>query len=44
MKTTGAIAGCVLSVALCGAGLDRTEIELVADPTLPPGTVAPRRR
>jgi aspartate dehydrogenase len=31
-----------LTVALCGAGLDRTDIELVADPTLPPGTNASR--
>jgi len=31
-----------VTVALCGAGLDRTDIELVADPTLPPGTNASR--
>ncbi len=31
-------ANLAVTVALCGAGLDRTEIELVADPTLPPGT------
>jgi aspartate dehydrogenase len=33
-------ANLAVTVALCGAGLDRTEIELVADPTLPPGTNA----
>jgi aspartate dehydrogenase len=31
-------ANLAVTVALCGAGLDKTEIELVADPTLPPGT------
>jgi aspartate dehydrogenase len=31
-------ANLAVTVALCGAGLDHTEIELVADPTLPPGT------
>ncbi len=35
-------ANLAVTVALCGAGLDRTEIELVADPTLPPGTNASR--
>ena len=30
-------ANLAVTVALCGAGLDRTEIELVADPTLPEG-------
>ncbi len=35
-------ANLAVTVALCGAGLDRTEIELVADPTLPPGTNANR--
>ena len=29
-----------MTVALCGAGLERTDIELVADPTLPAGTNA----
>ena len=33
-------ANLAVTVALCGAGLDRTEIDLVADPTLPPGTNA----
>ena len=33
-------ANLAVTVALCGAGLDRTEIALVADPTLPPGTNA----
>ncbi|SKA38555.1 aspartate dehydrogenase [Enhydrobacter aerosaccus] len=33
-------ANLAVTVALCGAGLKRTEIELVADPTLPPGTNA----
>ncbi|MBU8875818.1 aspartate dehydrogenase [Reyranella sp. MMS21-HV4-11] len=33
-------ANLAVTVALCGAGLDNTEIELVADPTLPPGTNA----
>ena len=33
-------ANLAVTVALCGAGLDRTDIELVADPTLPPGTNA----
>ncbi|MBM3645321.1 MAG: aspartate dehydrogenase [Alphaproteobacteria bacterium] len=33
-------ANLAVTVALCGAGLERTEIELVADPTLPPGTNA----
>ncbi|HYC65945.1 MAG TPA: aspartate dehydrogenase [Reyranellaceae bacterium] len=35
-------ANLAVTVALCGAGLDRTEIELVADPTLPEGTNASR--
>jgi aspartate dehydrogenase len=35
-------ANLAVTVALCGAGLDRTEIELVADPTLPSGTNASR--
>jgi aspartate dehydrogenase len=35
-------ANLAVTVALCGAGLDRTEIELVADPTLPPGVNASR--
>jgi aspartate dehydrogenase len=35
-------ANLAVTVALCGAGLDRTEIELVADPTLPAGTNASR--
>ena len=35
-------ANLAVTVALCGAGLDRTDIELVADPTLPPGTNASR--
>ena len=35
-------ANLAVTVALCGAGLKRTEIELVADPTLPPGTNASR--
>ena len=35
-------ANLAVTVALCGAGLDKTEIELVADPTLPPGTNASR--
>lgn len=35
-------ANLAVTVALCGAGLDHTEIELVADPTLPPGTNASR--
>lgn len=35
-------ANLAVTVALCGAGLERTEIELVADPTLPPGTNASR--
>ena len=34
------VANLAVTVALCGAGLDKTEIELVADPTLPPGTNA----
>lgn len=33
-------ANLAVTVALCGAGLERTEIELVADPTLPAGTNA----
>ena len=32
----------ITTVALCGAGLKHTDIELVADPTLPPGTNASR--
>ena len=35
-------ANLAVTVALCGAGLDKTDIELVADPTLPPGTNASR--
>jgi aspartate dehydrogenase len=35
-------ANLAVTVALCGAGLDRTDIELVADPTLPPGSNANR--
>ena len=35
-------ANLAVTVALCGAGLKHTEIELVADPTLPPGTNASR--
>ncbi|MDP1963018.1 MAG: aspartate dehydrogenase [Reyranella sp.] len=35
-------ANLAVTVALCGAGLAHTEIELVADPTLPPGTNASR--
>lgn len=35
-------ANLAVTVALCGAGLKRTDIELVADPTLPPGTNASR--
>ncbi len=35
-------ANLAVTVALCGAGLQRTDIELVADPTLPPGTNASR--
>lgn len=35
-------ANLAVTVALCGAGLDKTEIELVADPTLPAGTNASR--
>ena len=35
-------ANLAVTVARCGAGLERTEIELVADPTLPPGTNASR--
>jgi len=35
-------ANLAVTIALCGAGLDKTEIELVADPTLPPGTNASR--
>jgi len=35
-------ANLAVTVALCGAGLERTEVELVADPTLPPGTNASR--
>ena len=35
-------ANLAVTVALCGAGLDHTDIELVADPTLPPGTNASR--
>jgi aspartate dehydrogenase len=35
-------ANLAVSVALGGAGLDRTDIELVADPTLPAGTNASR--
>lgn len=33
-------ANLAVTVALCGIGLEKTEIELVADPTLPPGTNA----
>jgi aspartate dehydrogenase len=33
-------ANLAVTVALCGAGLEKTEIELVADPTLPAGTNA----
>ncbi|MBM3646545.1 MAG: aspartate dehydrogenase [Alphaproteobacteria bacterium] len=35
-------ANLAVTVALCGAGLDHTDIELVADPTLPAGTNASR--
>src|SRR5260370_41806365 len=35
-------ANLAVTVALCGAGLQRTDIELVADPTLPAGTNASR--
>jgi aspartate dehydrogenase len=35
-------ANLAVTVALCGAGLDHTDIELVADPTLPEGTNASR--
>ena len=35
-------ANLAVTVALCGAGLQHTDIELVADPTLPPGTNASR--
>lgn len=35
-------ANLAVTVALCGAGLEHTEIELVADPTLPPGINASR--
>ena len=35
-------ANLAVTVALCGAGLEHTEIKLVADPTLPPGTNASR--
>ena len=35
-------ANLAVTVALCGAGLDRTDIELVADPTLAAGTNASR--
>ena len=35
-------ANLAVTVAICGLGLERTEIELVADPTLPPGTNASR--
>jgi aspartate dehydrogenase len=35
-------ANLAVTVALCGAGLDKTDIELVADPTLAPGTNASR--
>src|SRR5262249_30804959 len=35
-------ANLAVTVALCGAGLERTDIELVADPGLPPGTNASR--
>jgi aspartate dehydrogenase len=35
-------ANLAVTVALCGAGLEKTEIELVADPTLPAGTNASR--
>lgn len=35
-------ANLAVTVALCGAGLKHTDIELVADPTLPPGTNASR--
>jgi aspartate dehydrogenase len=35
-------ANLAVTVALCGAGLANTDIELVADPTLPPGTNASR--
>ena len=35
-------ANLAVTVALCGAGLERTDIELVADPTLPAGTNASR--
>jgi aspartate dehydrogenase len=35
-------ANLAVTVAICGLGLERTEIELVADPTLPEGTNASR--
>jgi aspartate dehydrogenase len=35
-------ANLAVTVALCGAGLQHTDIELVADPTLPAGTNASR--
>jgi aspartate dehydrogenase len=35
-------ANLAVTVALCGAGLNHTDIELVADPTLPAGTNASR--
>src|SRR5260221_469176 len=37
-------ANLAVTVALCGAGLKHTDIELVADPTLPPAPNATRPR